>query len=294
MLIISHQFDYDFNEQAYEFPKPLKAPAKPNTNVKNDDEVFNDKDFDFSGGGSSGFDSFNNRYSNNSPVRKPTNATVTSKNTLDDRSKEIYKHNENILSNLDVFGESDSTQTKETKQTPLIDLFGGDVNTNAKPNNNNTTGFSNNVDFNTNNNTLNNNFNNNGFGGGNPSNFNMVPGGMNLNHPNNNFNNNVFPMGNNMNTGGSYNNQVGGAVNNPNYNNMNNYNNNNNFQNNSNMTANRNTINYSNSNTYSASNESNKASDVTQETKVETDFIKEKEPTNDLKVRFILKLETNP
>jgi hypothetical protein len=26
MLIISHQFDYDFNEQAYEFPKPLKAP----------------------------------------------------------------------------------------------------------------------------------------------------------------------------------------------------------------------------------------------------------------------------
>jgi hypothetical protein len=112
---------------------------------------------------------------------------------------------------------------------------------------------------------------------------------MNLNYPNNNFNNIVFPINNNMNTG-SYNNQVGVAVNNPNYNNMNNYNNN--FQNNNSIT--RNTINYSSSNTYSAFNETNMVSDVTQETKVETYFIKEKEPTNDLKVRFFLKLETNP
>jgi hypothetical protein len=80
------------------------------------------------------------------------------------------------LNNLDVFGESDSVQTKYTKQTPLIDVFGGEANANVKPNNN-TTGFSNNVDFSTNNNTLNNNFNNNGFGGGNANNFSMVPVG---------------------------------------------------------------------------------------------------------------------
>jgi hypothetical protein len=101
---------------------------------------------------------------------------------------------------------------------------------------------------------------------------------MNLNYPNNNFNNIVFPINNNMNTG-SYNNQVGVAVNHPNYNNMNNYNNN--FQNNNSININRNTINYSNSNTYSTFNESNKISDVTQESKVETDFIKEQEHTND-------------
>jgi hypothetical protein len=106
------------------------------------------------------------------------------------------------------------------------------VKANAKPNNN-TTEFSNNIDFN---NILKTNLNNNGFGTENANNFNMIPDGMNLNCADNNFNNAV-PKGSHMNTGGiSYNNQICRA-NNPDYNNINNYNNN--FQNN-NITVNSN------------------------------------------------------
>jgi hypothetical protein len=44
-----------------------------------------------------------------------------------------------------VFGEGDSTQTKEIKQIQLIDLFSGDVNVYANQGNN-TADFSKNAD----------------------------------------------------------------------------------------------------------------------------------------------------
>jgi hypothetical protein len=324
--------DFDFPEDQFEYPKPLKVqPIKSSNNIRND-EVFNDKDFDFSGGDGNKnsqnypkkennkcFDGFNNKFSD-SPVRKATSNSNVSKGLIDDRTREIYKHNEKILSNLDIFGGSDesaehTSENKSLNQAPLIDLFGGDsTTTTTKVNTNNALSVDNNIFSppnknmgsdnymnmipNTNvisptnnnvNNNLNNIFSNNvdmGMQGNSGQTNYSMNNNMNNNYPSQNFNSNMNMFNNNQN------NMMMNNSNNNNNMNMNmGYGNNNSQFNNPN---NRNTINYFNNNPQTINTHSNinlnnnyPITTVSQEPTIKSEAPVKEEPLNEFKVKII-------
>jgi hypothetical protein len=213
------------------------------------------------------FQDFENKFSN-SPVSKKSD------NRVDNRAKEICKHNEKIFDNLDVFGGNKDTKSYGTtdktidsgsskvsnNQAPLIDLFGGSINTNtniAKPNNN-VFAIDNLMFSATNNGT--NGITNNPHHGGQVPNM-QVNNNLGGQYQGNFNNNNLY-----MNQGG-----MSG-------------NNNTHMQSNANNFQNRNTISYFDNSTTSYSNPNTHSIPINQSnTELE---IKKEEPMNDFKVSF--------
>jgi hypothetical protein len=235
-------------------------------------KISNKNDFD-------SFQDFDNKFSN-SPNR--------SKNQIDDRTREIYKHNEKILDNLEILIEhkekhllSDkSVESGSNNHVPLIDIFSVPTTNNVtRPNvftldsinfENTTTYSANDIKPNTFSNNLNNVF-------GAPSN-NV---GFNSANTNSNTYTNTNTYTNNMNMG-SVNMNPQQSNYNLNQNLMGAYNNTNYIQGNNNM-SNQNTTTYSGGN-----NQVITPSPYLQQQILHTEIeAKKDEPMNDFKVRYI-------
>jgi hypothetical protein len=243
------------------------------------------------------FQDFDNKFSNNSPVSKKSKNNNAIGGGVGDRTREIYKHNEKILDNLDLFGDSpdkqkggnlidktiDSNNSGSKNQVPLIDMLSGPSNTSTTPRSNNNVFGLDNINFggNTSNtgNIVSNSGNTSGFGGTHTN----QPYNVNL------TNNNVYA---NPNNGVGFNNITNvqtnhhhGGFNNLNQNLMDAYSNNNmnyNIQGGSGgpYNPNRNTLPHHNNTTI----------DSNQPRMIHTEIqAKKEEPTNELKVRYTSK-----